>query len=120
VGIIARLFGAKTEITLKPVEHAVIVRFRYGGMPDLGPLFALERELKSTILWARAGKYDGKEVAGDGSNGTLYMYGPDADRLFGAIQPILEACSFMKGAVVRLRYGPPADGIPERTVQLAS
>jgi hypothetical protein len=32
---------------------------------------------------------------------------------------VLEACSFMKGAAVKLRYGPPADGVREHTAQLA-
>ena len=71
-----------------------------------------ERQLESAITAAQAGEYDGNEVAVDGSDGTLYMYGPDADKLFAAIRPALEACSFMKGALVRLRYGPPADGVP--------
>jgi len=119
MGILARLFGAKSEIVAKPLEHAVIVTFTYGGSTDLDPLFALEKQLESSIAAARAGEYDGNEVAVDGSDGTLYMYGPDADKLFAAVRPALEACSFMRGAVVKLRYGPPADGVPEREVRLA-
>ena len=118
MGILARLFGTKTETSAKPVEHAVIVAFAYIGSTDLEPLFALERQLESDIAAATAGEYDGNEIAVDGSDGTLYMYGPDADKLFAAIRPTLEACSFMKGARVKLRYGPPADGVPEREVQL--
>jgi hypothetical protein len=120
MSILARLFGAKSAIIAKPNEHAVIVTFAYGGSTDLDPLFALERQLESTIAAARAGEYDGNEVAVDGSDGTLYMYGPDADKLFAAVRATLEACSFMKGAVVKLRYGPPADGVVEREVRLAS
>ena len=120
MGIFARLFRAKSEIAAKPVEHAVIVTFAYGGSTDLDPLFALERQLESAIATARVGEYDGNAVAVDGSDGTLYMYGPDADKLFAAIRPTLEACSFMRGAVVKLRYGPPADGVQEREVRLAS
>lgn len=118
MGILARLFGAKTETSAKPVEHAVIVAFAYIGSTDLEPLFALERQLESDIAAAKAGEYDGNEIAVDGSDGTLYLYGPDAEKLFAAIRPTLEACSFMKGARVKLRYGPPADGVPEREVQL--
>jgi hypothetical protein len=120
MGIFAKLFGNKSEIAAKPVEHAVIVAFAYIGSTDLQPLFALERQLEEAITAARAGEYDGNEVAVDGSDGTLYMYGPDADKLFAAVRPTLEACSFMKGAVVKLRYGPPADGVPEREVRLGS
>ena len=118
MGILARLVGTKPESTEKPPEHAVIVAFAYIGSTDLEPLFALERQLESDITAAKAGEYDGNEIAVDGSDGTLYMYGPDADKLFAAIRPTLQACSFMKGARVKLRYGPPADGVPERDVQL--
>lgn len=120
MSIFSRLLGAKSEITSNPAEHALIVTFAYGGSTDLDPLFALERQLESVISTARVGEYDGNEVAVDGSDGTLYMYGPDADKLFAAVRPALEACSFMKGAVVKLRYGPPADDVREREVRLAS
>ena len=120
MGILSRLFSSKTESSAKPAEHAVIVTFAYIGSTDLDPLFALESQLESAINAARVGEYDGNEVAVDGSDGTLYMYGPDADKLFAAVRPVLEACSFMKGAAVKLRYGPPADGVRESTVQLAS
>lgn len=56
MGILAKLFGAKSETTAKPVEHAVIVAFTYIGSTDLGPLFALERQLESDIAAAQAGE----------------------------------------------------------------
>ncbi|MDQ8020794.1 MAG: hypothetical protein REI94_03085 [Moraxellaceae bacterium] len=120
MSILSRIFGAKSEISAKPVEHAVIVAFAYIGTTDLDPLFALESQLEAAIATSKVGEYDGNEVAVDGSDGTLYMYGSDADKLFAAVRPILEACSFMKGASAKLRYGPPADGVREVTVQLAA
>ena len=54
--ILARLFGAKPETNAKPVEHAVIVSFGYGGSTDLEPLFALEHELESAIATAGVGE----------------------------------------------------------------
>lgn len=118
MGIFSRIFGAEPGITETRVEHAVIVRFAYIGSTDLEPLFTLEAQLESAITAAQVGEYDGNEVAVDGSDGTLYMYGPDADKLFTAIRPVLETCSFMKGAVVTLRFGPPEDGVAEREVRL--
>ena len=120
MSILSRIFGTESEIGAKPVEHAVIVSFSYIGSTDLDPLFALESQLEAAINTAKVGEYDGNEVAVDGSDGTLYMYGPDADKLFAIVRPVLESCSFMKGASARLRYGPPADGVREVTVQLAS
>lgn len=101
-----------------PPEHAVIVHFNYGST-DLQPLFALEDELEDAIAAAAAGAYDGNEVAADGSDGFLYMYGPDADKLLAAVKPVLEACEFMRGATVTVRYGPPEDGVREFSVTIA-
>jgi hypothetical protein len=98
-------------------EHAVIVRFDY-GLPDLAPLFDVENQLSAAIEDAGVGEFDGNEVAVDLSDGSLYMYGPDADVLFAAIRPILSASPFMKGAIATLRYGPPEDGVREREVRI--
>lgn len=98
-------------------EQAVIVHFDY-GTTDLQPLFALEERLEAAIADAEAGEYDGNEVAVDGSDGYLYMYGSDADRLFAVVKPILESASFMRGARITVRYGPAADGVREEHLVL--
>jgi len=109
--------GADAPSPMSGPEQAVIVRFSYGST-DLSRLFALERKLEAAIGDARAGEYDGNEVAVDGSDGILYMYGPDADHLFRTIEPILKATSFMNGAEVTVRYGPPADGVIEKKITI--
>src|SRR5688572_26472625 len=96
-------------------EHAVIVRFRYGST-DLTPLFELEDQLTAAIESAGVGEFDGNEVAQDGSDGSLYMYGPDADRLFEAVRPVPEAVTCITDVVATIRYGPPEDGVREREV----
>ena len=50
-----------------------------------------------------AGEFDGHEF-GDGSC-TLFMYGPDADALFAAVEPILRASPLADGAYAVKRYG---------------
>jgi hypothetical protein len=55
MSILSRIFGSKSGISAKPVEHAVIVTFAYIGSTDLDPLFALESQLKSAISAARVG-----------------------------------------------------------------
>jgi len=99
------------------MEHAVIIHFKYGHS-DLDPLFALEERLEAEIAANSVGEYDGNEIAVDGSEGTLYMYGPDADRLFQTVHPILESVPFMKGAIARLRYGPPEEGVREKQITI--
>jgi len=48
------------------------------------------------------------------------MYGPDAGRLFAAVRATLEGTDFMRGARVKLRYGPPEDGIKEEEIDLGT
>lgn len=120
MGWLGKLFaGGQPQAREKAPEHAVIVHFQYGST-DLSRLFQLEEKLEAAIAAASAGEFDGNEVATDGSDGFLYMYGPDADRLFEAVRPVLEAAPFMKGATARKRYGPPADGVREVEVTLGS
>ena len=110
MGIFSRIFGRAAKP--QTPDHAVIVHFDYGST-DLQPIFELEARLIAAITKAGAGEFDGNEVAADGSDGYLYMYGSDADALFAAVHPVLEQCAFMRGARVRVRYGLPADGIRE-------
>ena len=100
-------------------DQAVIVQFSYGSR-DLSPLFELEDRLETAIEAAQAGEYDGNEIAVDGSGGSLYMYGPDADRLAEVILPLLEAVSFMRGAAITKRYGPPGDGVSEVEIEVGA
>jgi hypothetical protein len=114
MGILDKLFR-RDRSPEKPPDHAVLVYFVYGST-DLSALFSIEKELERVIAHAGVGELDGNEIATDGSDGTLFMYGPDADVLFAAIGPTLEAVPFMKGARVVLRYGPP--GASEQNVTL--
>ena len=98
-------------------EHAVIVRFDYGSK-DLAPLFEVEEQLEAAVEAAGAGEYDGNEIAVDGSDGFLYLYGPDADRLYAAIEDVLGGATCLKNAVATLRYGPPEDGVPQVQVKV--
>ena len=50
---------------------------------------------------------DGNEI-GEGEC-TLFMYGPDADKLFGAIERPLRAARIAKGGSVEKHYGDPDD-----------
>ncbi len=113
LGIAAATATPLAQATPPKNEHAVVVHFAYGSK-DLTKLFALEEELEKAILAAGVGEFDGNEVNVDGSDGYLYMYGPNADSLFAAIKPILEKTPFMRGAKAKLRYGPPQAGSQEK------
>jgi hypothetical protein len=116
MSIFDKLFGRPKADEPAP-EHAVIVNFEYGST-DLDPMFALEARLEEAISAAGAGEFDGNEIATDGSDGSFYMYGPDADRLFAAVRPVLESAGFMQGARVKLRYGKAQSGAREEVIVL--
>lgn len=101
----------------KAPEHIVFVRFNY-GKKNLEALFKLEDVLKEALSKNKVGKYDGHDIEMDLSEGALYMYGPDAELLFKAIQPVLKESDFMKGANATLLFGPPEDGVKEIKVEI--
>jgi hypothetical protein len=119
MGVLSKLFGPRKPVRKRPPEQSVIVHFSYGST-NLQHVYALEDLLRNAISEAAAGEYDGHEVAEDGSDGFYYMYGPDAEALYRVISPVLAASSFMRGATVTLRFGPPKSKTPKRVIQLPS
>ena len=99
-------------------EHAVTIHFSYGST-DLSRLLKLEKKLEEAIVEHQAGRFDGDEMAADGSDGYLYMYGPDGDRLFQVIEPILLRTPFMRGASVKIRYGRATEDVRVREIAIA-
>ena len=63
-----------------------------------------------------AGVYRGSAV--DLSDGSLYMYGPDAEALFAVVRPILAGAECLRNTRVTLRFGPPEDDTLERVEAL--
>ena len=94
----------KAAVAFGKKEHGLIVHFQY-GLHDLGPLKELESRLEVAVETSQVGDLDGDEVAVDLSSGALYLYGPDVDRLYEVVEPILENYSFMRGARVTKVYG---------------
>ncbi len=103
--------------TANVAEQAVIVSSRYSGQ-TLDDLYKVEDKLKQAIESAGKGEFDGDEIGTDGSQVTLYMYGPDADAIFVVIKPILTSSTCLVKPVVTVRYGAPDPGIPKRVIEL--
>ncbi|WKE65376.1 hypothetical protein PVT67_17185 [Gallaecimonas kandeliae] len=96
--------------TVVSAEEAVIVVFPFetsqgSGTASLERVFLLEDELEKAIRNAKAGELDGNEV-GQGV-AVIYMYGPSASVLYGAIRSVLEKSSLTQEGYVRVRFGPP-------------
>jgi hypothetical protein len=80
---------------------------KFGSSADVEDCQALERALEKDILSAHAGEMDGNEI-GEGEC-TLFMYGPNADKLFDVVAGRLRASRLAKGGWVEKRYGPALD-----------
>ena len=117
MGVLSKLLGPKKSVRKARPHQEVIVQFSYGST-NFQHVYALEDMLRMAISEAAAGEYDGREMADDGSDGKLYMYGPDAEALYRAISPVLAACPFMRGATVTLQFGPPKRKTPKRVIQI--
>jgi hypothetical protein len=89
------------------VAHLRLSKGKFGTPRDVAACQRLETKLEGCIERAQVGEMDGNEI-GDGEC-TLFMYGPDADKLFGAIEPSLRASRMAKGATVVKSYGDPDD-----------
>jgi hypothetical protein len=103
----AILFGLTTVSVMAKapdLEQAVIVHFDYGST-NWSPFFVFDKQLDVAIAKSGTGEYDGNELAEDGSDGYLYFYGPDADKLFAAVRAELAKAPFLKNIRVTLRYG---------------
>jgi hypothetical protein len=94
-------------------QHAVIAHFDYAA-GSLDALYEVEEQLEAAINAAGVGEFDGNEIAVDLSDGSLYMYGPDAEALFAVVRPVLAGAACLRNARVTLRFGPPEDDVPER------
>ncbi|RKP43485.1 hypothetical protein D7S89_26030 [Trinickia fusca] len=73
---------------------------------DLPRVRMLENRLKSAIKRAGVGELGETELHIDGNDGYLYMYGPDPDRLYVVVSPILKSSKLMTEAEVTKWHGP--------------
>ena len=97
------------------VEHAVIVQFNFPS-GDLKKIIEVEDQLAKALEETGAGELDGNEIALDGRDNLFYLYGPDADKLYEAIEPVLLSLEMLSQARVLLRYGPPSLDTRQKTV----
>ncbi|NJM34761.1 MAG: DUF695 domain-containing protein [Rhodomicrobium sp.] len=93
-------------------QQSVIVTFYNFGEKfwtednqSLDRLYELEDELIDTLEGKDVGELDGHEIAMDGRDGFLFFYGPDADKLYAVIEPVLRASQVTIGGNASLRYG---------------
>lgn len=94
------------------MEQAVIVYLllndgQFGTSQERASILALENRLEQAVGNASVGEFDGDEF-GEGKC-VLYMYGPDAERLFVVIEPVLKSSQAAAGGYAIKRFGGAAD-----------
>lgn len=92
------------EDKARPAEQAVIVSF-HNNREDWADFFDLEAEIANAVDAKGVGLYDGNELATNYQDGRMYLYGPDADKLFAIVSPYLRTTKAVKEIEVLLRYG---------------
>jgi hypothetical protein len=114
MGFFSKLFGRSASAPAQPAvsEHAVLVYLKlsgteFGTESERQAVHSLTDELEAAIVTEGAGEFDGDEFGAGGC--TLYMYGPDADRLFAAVESLLKGSPLTKGAHAIKRYGAASD-----------
>ena len=114
MGLFSKWFGKPDPAPARSAasEHAVIVYLRlsdngFGTEAERDAIHALTDRLAAAISAQHAGEFDGDEF-GAGACG-LYMSGPNADRLFAAVEPLLRADRLAAGGYAIKRYGPASD-----------
>ncbi len=98
-------------------EHSVLVYFNlsddtFGTEEERESIYMLGHRLAEQIDSQGVGEFDGHEF-GEG-HCTLFMYGPDANALYSAIESILRESELSAGGHVTKRYG--GSGGPDEVV----
>jgi hypothetical protein len=99
MGFLDKFFKKKGQ-TLP--SECVLIHLDAANLPDdvyrKYDLSTLEDQLIGAIQSSKTGEFDGNEI-GNGVT-TLYTYGPDADRLYRAIESVLRAYPLCRNARV--------------------
>jgi hypothetical protein len=108
------LFRKKSKQADAVEDHAVLVHIAGPSEGDEFALDEVEDRLIAAIDAAKVGEFDGNLIGPDGA--TLYMYGPDGERLFAVVEPVLRGAALPAGSLVIIRAGGP--GAKQRQVAI--
>ncbi|MES0097957.1 hypothetical protein [Mesorhizobium sp. M0019] len=94
------------------MDQAVIVYLilndgQFGAADERESIYALENRLEKAIEDASVGEFDG-DLFGEGEC-ILYMYGPNAERLFVVVEPLLKSSPVAAGGYAIKTFGVEAD-----------
>lgn len=119
MGFLSRLFRLGTH-SIDPEEDQeyVLVHLDGTSLPDdvyeHCDVWTISERLEAVLRQEGLGDYDGHETRR--TETTLFMYGPDAERLYGGIEGVLRDYPLCRNARVVIRRGDL--GAPERELRL--
>ncbi len=96
--------AAQTE---KKMEALIITTV--GVIVTLDEVFEIEDDLTKAFARLSVGEVDGNEIAVDGSEALIYMYGSDAEAMFAVALPILKLHPATATGRAMLRFGDVSD-----------
>ena len=79
-------------------EQSLFIHFEYQPT-TLQPLFELEARLMVLLQSTQIGEYDGHEVEAGLDRGTLFFYGPDAEKILQTIHHTITSTAFLHNLV---------------------
>jgi hypothetical protein len=105
MGFLKELFGGRPAVQPKDgvTVHFKLSDSKFGSSEERDSVHRFSDELASLIKEHQVGEFDGDEF-GNGE-GTLFMYGPEVDRLFEAVHSALQTWEPLRGGHVIKRYG---------------
>lgn len=119
MSFLKRFFHPTEKVSsTQPVEQAVLIHLDGTNLSEeiyeQNDLSTIEDRLIAALAGKGVGEFDGNETGPSGT--TLYLYGPDAERLFSLIEPVLLGYPLCRNARAVIRKGGP--GAPQREVHL--
>ena len=97
----------------RKADQAVLIDLDIRGLIDpVSKIDALETTLNQAL--GPFGESDGHELGG--GEGTIFLYGADAEKMYARVETVLKNDSLCKNARVTIRKGEP--GSPQREIQL--
>jgi hypothetical protein len=85
------------------VEEFAAIHFTEYGTTNLERIYSVSAELDKALKGTNLGELDGHMLSVDGSDGFLFLFGPDAQKLYEYVKAIILRTPFLKNA--KLGFG---------------
>jgi hypothetical protein len=105
MGLLKALFGARPAVQPRDsvTVHFKLSDDKFGSREERDGVHRFTNGLAALIQQHQAGEFDGDGFGG--GEGSLFMYGPDADRLFEIVVSALKNWEPLRGGHVIKHYG---------------